>query len=299
MTTLLQLVQAATGELGLDQPNSVASSTDKQVIQLLALVNKVGNDVISAIEWEGISKEHRFTTVNYTVTGDTTADSAVLTNTDTTGVAADTFEIEGGSFPTDTFVSSVDSGTQATLTRAATETETGVTFTFSQTIYTLPSDFDRLKNRTVWDSTNFWAMPDPQTAQEWQYLKSGIIANTPRLRFRIMDGKFHIFPAGNSNVDIKFEYTSDAWINVASTPLTAFASDTDTCIFRDRTIISGLKYEFFSIKGFDIAALYKDYMTQLGFEKGIDHAASTLSIGDTGGNNLFLGNSSIPDAGFG
>jgi len=296
--TLLQLVQAATGELGLQQPTAVATSTDDQVKQFLRLINKVGNDVISETEWEGISKEHSFDTVNYTVTGDTTADSAVLTNTDTTGVSADTFEIVGGSFPSDTYVSSVDSGTQATLTKAATTTETGVSFTFSQTIYTMPSDFDRLKNRTTWDQTNFWAMPDPQTAQEWQYLKSGIIANTPRLRFRILDGKFQIFPPGNGNVTIKYEYTSNAWVNVSGTPLTEFANDTDTCIFRDRTMISGLKYEFFAIKGFDTANLLADYRKQLDFEKGVDKAAPTLSLADKG-SNLFLGNSSIPDARFG
>ena len=297
--TLLQLVQAATGELGLTQPTAVATSTDDQTKQLLKLINKVGNDVISETEWEGISKEHRFTTVNLTVTGDTTANSAVLTNTDTTSVSADTFEILGGSFPSDTYVSSVDSGTQATMTKAATTTETGVSFVFSQTQYDLPSDFDRLKNRTTWDQTNFWAMPDPQTAQEWQYLKSGIIANTPRLRFRILGNKFQIFPPGNSNVDIKFEYTSDAWVNpTAVNPATEFTMDSDTCVFRDRTVISGLKYEFFSIKGFDTAALLADYKKQLDFEKGIDKAAPTLSMADKG-SNLFLGNSSIPDARFG
>lgn len=295
---LLQLVQAAAKELGLPNPSAVATSTDNQIIQMLALINKVGNDVISETEWEGISKEYRFTTVNYTVTGDTTAGSAVLTNTDTTGVSADTFEITGGSFPQDTYVSSVDSGTQATLTRNASTTETGVSFTFSQTQYDLPSDFDRLKNRTVWDQTNFWAMPDPQTAQEWQYLKSGIIANTPRLRFRILGNKFQIFPAGNSNVDLKFEYTSNGWVNPTGTPKTEFNDDTDTCVFRDRTMISGLKYEFFSIKGFDTTNLLRDYLIQKDFEKGIDKAAPTLSINERG-SDLFLGNSSIPDAGYG
>ncbi len=298
---LLALVQAATGELGLSQPNAVASSTDSQVIQLLALINKVGNDVISETEWEGVSKEHRFSTVAYTVTGDTTADSAVVTNTDTTGsgLAADTFEVVGGSVPQDTTIASIDSATQITMSNAASETATGVSLTFTQTQYDLPSDFDRLKNRTVWDQTNYWAMPDPQTAQEWQYLKSGIIANTPRLRFRILGGKFHIFPPGNGVVRLKFEYTSNGWVeDTSGNALTKFTNDTDTCIFRDRTMISGLKYELFSIKGFDTDTLKKDYERQKDFEKGTDKGAPTLSLADKG-SNLFLGNSSIPDSNFG
>ena len=298
---LLGLVQAATGELGLSQPSAVATATDDQTKQLLALINKVGNDVISVAEWEGISKENRFSTVSYTVTGDTTAGSAIVTSTDTTGtgLAIDTFEVIGGSVPTDTTIASIDSTTQITMSNPASEAETGVTLTFSQTQYDLPSDYDRMKNRTSWDQTNYWAMQGPQSPQEWAYLKSGIIANTPRLRFRILGSKFNIFPASAGVVRLKFEYTSNGWVEAADgTAKTIFTLDTDTCIFRDRTIISGLKYEFFKIKGFDTDGLWRDYQIQQEFEKGIDKGAPTLSMSDRGGS-LFLGNSSIPDSGFG
>jgi hypothetical protein len=298
---LLGLVQAATGELGLSQPSAVATATDDQTKQLLALINKVGNDVISVAEWEGISKENRFSTVSYTVTGDTTAGSAIVTNTDTTGtgLAIDTFEVIGGSVPTDTTIASIDSTTQITMSNPASEAETGVSLTFSQTQYALPSDYDRMKNRTSWDQTNYWAMQGPQSPQEWAYLKSGIIANTPRLRFRILGSKFNIFPASAGVVRLKFEYTSNGWVEAADgTAKTIFTLDTDTCIFRDRTIISGLKYEFFKIKGFDTDGLWRDYQIQQEFEKGIDKGAPTLSMSDRGGS-LFLGNSSIPDSGFG
>jgi|TARA_R110002167_G_scaffold20140_2_gene74112 hypothetical protein len=298
---LLGLVQAATGELGLSQPSAVATATDDQTKQLLALINKVGNDVISVAEWEGISKENRFSTVSYTVTGDTTAGSAIVTSTDTTGtgLAIDTFEVIGGSVPTDTTIASIDSTTQITMSNPASEAETGVSLTFSQTQYALPSDYDRMKNRTSWDQTNYWAMQGPQSPQEWAYLKSGIIANTPRLRFRILGSKFNIFPASAGVVRLKFEYTSNGWVEAADgTAKTIFTLDTDTCIFRDRTIISGLKYEFFKIKGFDTDGLWRDYQIQQEFEKGIDKGAPTLSMSDRGGS-LFLGNSSIPDSGFG
>jgi hypothetical protein len=185
------------------------------------------------------------------------------------------------------------------MSNPASEAETGVSLTFSQTQYALPSDYDRMKNRTTWDQTNYWAMPDPQTAQEWAYLKSGIIANTPRLRFRILGGKFNIFPPGTGVVRLKFEYTSNGWVEALDgTAKTLFTLDTDTCIFRDRTIIAGLKYEFFKIKGFETDGLWRDYQIQQEFEKGIDKGAPTLSMSDRGGN-LFLGNSSIPDSGYG
>ena len=185
------------------------------------------------------------------------------------------------------------------MSNAATKAETGVSLTFTKTQYDLPSDYDRFKNRTTWDQTNYWAMPDPQSAQEWAYLKSGIIANTPRLRFRILGGKFNIFPPGTGVVRLKFEYTSNGWVEASDgTAKTEFTVDSDTCIFRDRTIISGLKYEFFKIKGFDTDGLWRDYQIQQEFEKGIDKGAPTLSMSNRGGS-LFLGNSSIPDTGFG
>ena len=101
------------------------------------------------------------------------------------------------------------------------------------------------------------------------------------------------------HVRLKFEYTSNGWVEALDgTAKTLFTLDTDTCIFRDRTIIAGLKYEFFKIKGFETDGLWRDYQIQQEFEKGIDKGAPTLSMSDRGGN-LFLGNSSIPDSGYG
>ena len=41
-TTVLQLIQQATGELGLAVPTSAVGNTNTDVIQLLALINAVG-----------------------------------------------------------------------------------------------------------------------------------------------------------------------------------------------------------------------------------------------------------------
>jgi hypothetical protein len=45
MATLLQLVQQATGEMGLAVPNSVSSSTATDIVQLMYLTNAVGYEL--------------------------------------------------------------------------------------------------------------------------------------------------------------------------------------------------------------------------------------------------------------
>jgi hypothetical protein len=68
--TLLQIAQAATHELGIQTPTSVVGSSDQQVQQLLALLNREGKD-LSAREgisggWPQLRKEHTITTADGT-----------------------------------------------------------------------------------------------------------------------------------------------------------------------------------------------------------------------------------------
>jgi hypothetical protein len=43
--TLLELIQQVTGELGLSSPSFVVGNTDPQIVQLLALANRLGRDI--------------------------------------------------------------------------------------------------------------------------------------------------------------------------------------------------------------------------------------------------------------
>lgn len=296
---LLQLVQAACGEMGIAQPNAVASSTDAQIIQLYALMNKVGNDIITNAEWERLDKEYRFNTVVYDYTGDTTSGSAVIQSlSSTTGIVANTFMCTGLNIPADTYVLSVDSSTQVTLSNPASGTGT-TSLTFTQTKYALPSDYDRQINRTQWDKTNHWELLGPKSPQEWQYLKSGIVSTGPRMRYRILGGYFQIWPPTTTVSQLGFEYTSNAWVTANDgTGKSAFSADSDTCIFRDRTMICGAKYEFFNIKGFDTTGFFRDYELQKAKEMSLDHGAPTLSL-QPSGPPMFISPGSIPDSGYG
>lgn len=66
--TLLELVQQVTGELGVNQPSFVIGNNDPQIVQFLALVNRLGRDIAKQYEWQRLNKEFSVTTVQGTPT---------------------------------------------------------------------------------------------------------------------------------------------------------------------------------------------------------------------------------------
>jgi len=297
--TLLQLVQRICMELGLAQPNAVATSADQQVLQVYSLLNKVGTDLVSEWEWQRLNKEYRFDTVVSTMAGTTVTDSPVITGiASTAGLVAGTFMATGYGVASDCYILSVDSPTQVTLDQPLTQTGT-FDITFAQTKYDLPSDWDRQVNRTQWDKTNHWELLGPKSAQEWQYLKGGIVSTGPRMRYRILGNTFQLWPSSITEARLGFEYMSNAWVTGSDgTPKSEFSADDDTALFRDRLLITGTKYEFFMIKGFDVTKLERDYLLEIEREKNSDQGAPTLSLAPPTAQ-MFINPGSIPDSGYG
>lgn len=294
---LLQLVQAASGEMGLTVPASVAGNNAQDTVQMLALMNAVGGELQREYGWEFLNKEYRFTT-QYLATTGTLAGTAAVTGIPSTAGLDATYMVSGTGINQDTYVQSVDSGTQVTLTQPATVSGSQ-SLTFGKTKYALPADFDRIIDRTQYDKSKRWQMLGPETAQQWQFLKSSYISTGPRLRYRIMGGFFQIWPMISTAEYLGFEYYSTGWVNPgAASPAQTFTADTDTCAFPDRLMILGLKLKYFEAKGFDTTALYRDYTRHLDIAKAADHGAPTLSMAPRASNGL-IGWDQIPDTGYG
>ena len=85
-TTVLQLIQQATGELGLSVPTTVVGNTNADVIQLLALQNAVGYELNREHEWQALNKLNLFQTAYLTTTGTVTANSAIISAIPTTAI---------------------------------------------------------------------------------------------------------------------------------------------------------------------------------------------------------------------
>jgi hypothetical protein len=295
MKTLLQIVQAASAEMGLTIPTQIIGNTDAQVQQLYYLLNGLGDDLRREYPWEALNQSYRFTVQYLITTGDTTDGSAVITNIPDTSQLSTQYMVQGTGINQDTYIQSVDSATQVTLTQESTASGTGVTLNFGQTIYNLPTNFDRQIDRTHYDKSKRWEMLGPETPQQWEFLKSSYISTGPRIRYRFIGDKFQIWPLITTNEYLGYEYVSTAWVNsAAGVAQNEFTADTDTCIFPERLMINGLKLRFFEIKGFDTVSLYREYQNQLQIAKPNDGGSLTLSMAPKP-STVLIGFENIPD----
>jgi hypothetical protein len=297
-STMLQLVNQVQSELNLAVTPNVAGNPSQDTQQILSLMNAAGYELTKEYDWQALENEYRFYTQYLTTTGTATADSYVLTGlASTTGLNAN-YSITGYNIAQDTYVVSVDSSTQVTISQKASGTGTG-TINFSQTIYPLPSDFETVTDRTQWDKTKHWEMLGPEDAQQWQWLKSGYISTGPRMRWRILGGKFQIWPPMTTQEYLGFEYRSKGWAKSATgTVKNSFTNDDDTTLFDDRIMVLYTKLKYFQIKSFDTTALTQDYQRYLSIAKANDKGASNLSFAPYP-TKVLIGWANIPDTGYG
>jgi hypothetical protein len=145
-------------------------------------------------------------------------------------------------------------------------------------------------------------MLGPESAQQWQWLKSSYISTGPRVRYRLLGDYFQIWPMLSSNEYLGFEYVSNKWVTASGTTTgpdkTSFTVDTDTCIYPDRLMVLGLKLKYFSIKGFDTTDLRRDFEDQLALAKTHDSGAATLSFAPRP-SGVLVGYENIPDSNYG
>ena len=219
-STVLQIVQTAASEMGLQTPTSaLLNAADLTAIQLAALYNATGEMLVKRRQWRMLFREGSITTV-----------------------------AGKGSYP-------------------------------------LPADYARPINQTEWDRTNRWPMIGPETPQQWQWLKSGILSTGPRERFRLVGNNIEIWPIPSAdsvpgpNLDLSYYYVGKWWAeDEAGEPIPKAVTDTDTCVFDDRLMVSGVKLRFFQAKGFDTTAFAADFQANLDDALAQDSGAPILSL---------------------
>lgn len=302
---LLTLMNQVSNELGLASTNQVTGSTNEQTIQLYALMNAVGYELTYDYEWQVLQKEYRFYTQFVNTTGSSIADGYIITNVqnflaqDGTLIDAN-YTVTGSSFPQDTYITSIDVVNKTvTVNQKCSATQVNQSVLFSKTVYTLPADYHSITDRTQWDKSKHWEMLGPEDPQQWQWLKSGYISTGPRIRWRILDGKFETWPPMNTQEYLGYEYRSSGWARSNTGQVeNSFQADTDTCVFPDRIMVLGCKLKFFQIKNFDTTSLQQDYNRYLSVAKAEDKGSPTLSFAPYPAKVL-IGYANIPDTGYG
>lgn len=297
--TMLQLVQQTAAELNLAVPTYVAGNTSQDVQQILALMNGFGYDMVKEHEWQALQVQYRFYTQAINCNGTTVngSTSLVIENgVDLTAVDRQ-WQITGNNVNQDTNVVTV-AGQTITMSQMASGTGTGAVV-LAQTAYSLPPDFESITNRTQWDKTKHWEALGPEDPQQWQWLKSGYISTGPRIRWRILDNQFQVWPPMNTNEYLGWEYKSKGWARSATGEVkNSFTADTDTTVYDDRLMVLGTKLKYFQVKNFDTTALQQDYFRYLNVIKANDKGAPNLSFAPYP-SKVLIGYANIPDTGYG
>lgn len=297
-TTMLQLVQQVTNELGLATPASVAGNTTQDVVQILALMNASGYELLRKADWRNLTIPYTFYTSYTTTTGTYGAASRTMTVPSTAAIDT-TYMVVGTGLPNATFVESIDSGTTLTLSIYPQDTVTSGTVYFQKVKYALPADYDSIVDRTQWDKSKHWEMLGPESAQQWEWILSGFIATGPRVRWRLLGAYFQIWPGFSNTETLGFEYRSKAWAyTAAGVAKNSFTVDTDTCIYPDRLIVLMTKLKYFEAKGFDTTAMYRNFLAELETDIAQNTAAGNLSFAPKPGS-ILIGWDQLPDTGYG
>ena len=165
-------------------------------LQMLALANRLGKDLVRDYEWERLVKAYIFQTqAAVTTTGNITSASSIITSIPDTSSLAVGNVVTGTGVQPYAEILTIDSGTQVTLNMPVTTSTSSVSLTFAKQDYSLPADYDRMVSDTNWDRTNHWRNLGTKSSQEWQWLQGGVISIGPRERYRIYQNKLRIFAA--------------------------------------------------------------------------------------------------------
>jgi hypothetical protein len=298
---MLQLVQQTTAELNLAVPSYVAGNQSQDVQQVLALMNGAGYELLKEYDWQALQVQYRFYTQSLTANATTVNGSYNLTfalGTDLTGVDSQ-WQLTGYNIPQDTYVVSANNTTKVVVMSQMASGDGVQSVVCAQTAYDLPADFETITNRTHWDKSKHWEMLGPEDAQQWQWLKSGYISTGPRIRWRILDNQFQIWPVMNTNEYLGWEYRSKGWARAADgTVKNSFTADTDTTVLDDRIMVLATKLKYFQVKSFDTTALMQDYQRYLTIAKANDKGAPNLSFAPYP-SKVLIGYANIPDTGYG
>jgi hypothetical protein len=298
---MLQLVQQTAAELNLAVPTFVVGNQSQDVQQILALMNGNGYDLLKEYDWQSLQVQYRFYTQALTANATTINGSTTLTfeaGTDLSNVDSQ-WQLTGYNIPQDTYVVSANNTTKVVIMSQYATGDGVQSVVCAQTAYDLPPDFENITNRTHWDKSKHWEMLGPEDAQQWQWLKSGYISTGPRVRWRILDNQFQIWPIMNTQEYLGWEYRSKGWARSATGAIkNSFTADSDTTVLDDRIMVLGTKLKYFQIKSFDTTALMQDYQRYLSIAKANDKGAPNLSFSPQA-SRVLIGYANIPDTGYG
>lgn len=305
--TLLTAIQQAWSELlpG-SAPTFIIGNLDPQVIQFQALATREAREMMSMETedggWQELRKQYQFNLHAVgPYTGNTTTTSLTVTNmSSVAGISPTTYAVSGTDLPQSAYVTTVGTTTIG-ISDYPQAAHTGVSLTFGQIGYPLPSDLQFFLAQTQWDRAFRWQMVGPLDPQQWQILQSGLMPSGPRIRWRVYNNLFWVnpIPSITQTDTIVYEYISNSFCtSAAGTAQTAWLADTDLYVWDQNVLELGLKWRFLRAKGLDFSVEYKTWDDAIQRLKARSGGNTTLPMNASAGRMRLLSSSNIQDGNY-
>lgn len=340
---LLTLCQAACAQAPVAVPQAIIGSSDQTAQLLLALANLAGTELARRPPggWVDMIREYDFHTNALNAQNGTianTGNSAVISGLSGIQLVTPNLWIASGTgIPNNAVIRSVTppitltAPNPNTITLSVQSSVTGAgSFAFGQSMYPLPSDFQRPIDNTFWDRSRFWSMRGPQSPQQWQLYKSSVIGRASiQRRFRFLSiytpqgigiggagagtglfgGNLASFqkyisidpvPFDNGS-QLVFEYVSNGWcMSPSGVPQSAWESDEDVMISPQLEYLLQLSLNWRLLRrlGLSYSEELNEYEAQV--DKAMAHDGGSAILDLTPNNQLSLiGPWNLPETGFG
>lgn len=287
--SLISICTEVAGDLALAVPTSIVGNVDETATRLLAAAQLAGQSLARKPQggWVTMMREYDFVTAALATQSGSIANvggvGVISGLASTAGIAIGTWQAFGTGAPKNAIVTAV-TPTTVTFNQAPASTGAGQ-FVFGQSDYTLPSDYQRPIDNTMWDRSRYWQMRGPQSPQQWQVYKSSVIGQASiqrRFRFRQVQGqtRFSIDPVPTDNGSaLVFEYVSNAWCQSdAGAPQTSWQADTDTGILDEYLLTLGIRWRMLRRLGLSYNEELSEYESEVAKAMAQDGGAAILSI---------------------
>lgn len=230
MATLLQIVQNVSDKIGgVSRPATVVGSANQLVREWFVLAKEESEELMKAVPWQELTKEHNFTTV-----------------------AAD-----------------------------------------AQTS-SIPTDWDRFLNDSLYNRTSERKIWGPITAQEWQQRKAYTTSSTIDYWFRVRGDSILMTPQPAAGESVYYEYISKNYCQATGGGATKaeWSVDTDVSLLPSKLIELGIEWRWKKSKGFEWQSAFQQYTDQVNKRAVSQKGAPTLKAG---GRSFAFNNPNVPE----
>lgn len=257
--SLLTIVQRFAEEVNVNTPTTVLGTTDPQVKQIKALLQKEGADLSGRGDWEVLVNEAKWTWIaDETGTVGSAVGTVVGVGQATTATAGD--YIYNTTTGASTLIVSLTIGNIVNTEEAIFTTGDSWSIIYIDSIDNLATNnFRYIRNDTIWDRD--LRLPvyvvDPT---DWQQIRATQVTG-PRFQARIMGNDLMVNPPPTIGNTWAFEYVTWNWItdSTGATHKQYFTQDTDETLLPEFILEAGLMWRWKKEKGLEYSEDFRTY----------------------------------------